>query len=144
MHNSIYKGVKLNARNNPGGRPNKPKSRSKSTPRAKAKSRPKSKPTGVGDILGTLKATTDLGKHLEQAQIWTRWPEMVGQQLCAHCRPQTIKDQQLRVEADSAVWMHKVSYRKWEIVKRINRIAQKELISDIFVVLVADHEKIDD
>jgi predicted nucleic acid-binding Zn ribbon protein len=103
----------------------------------------KNKPVSVGDILQSLAATTKLGKHLEHAQIWEHWEEMVGPQLAAHGRPKTVKDGQLRVEADSSVWMHKFSYKKWAIIKAVNRVAGKELVNDLFVSLIGDDEEID-
>ena len=101
-------------------------------------------PKGVGDILEGMKESTALGRQLDQAAIWRRWPEIVGQELSPHGRPQTIKDNQLRIEVDSAVWMHKFSFHKWAIIKRINRMAGKELVSDIFLVLLEDGREIDD
>jgi len=41
---------------------------------------------------------------------------------------------------DSAVWMNKFSYRKWEIIRRINRQAGIELVSDLFLKLASDEE----
>ena len=99
---------------------------------------------GVGDILAKMKKTTELGKHLEHAEIWEHWPEIVGETVAKHARPRGIKDRELRIEADSAVWMHKINYRKWQILKKINRMAQKELVSDIYIVLLADGESLDD
>lgn len=101
----------------------------------------RSKPEGVGDILAKLKKSTELGKHLEHAEIWEHWPEIVGEVTAQHTRPQGIKDFQLRIEADSAVWMHKANYRKWQILKKINKIAGKELVSDMYIVLLADGEE---
>ena len=98
---------------------------------------------GVGDILAQMKKKTDLGKHLEHAAIWEHWPDIVGEAVAKHARPRNIKDLQLRVEADSAVWMHKINYRKWQILKRINRLAGKELVSDIYIVLLGDGESMD-
>ena len=100
----------------------------------------RSKVEGVGDILAQLKKNTDLGKHLEHAKIWEHWPEIVGETVAQHTRPQGIKDLQLRIEADSAVWMHNLNYRKWQIMKKINRLAGKELVSDMYIVLVPDGE----
>jgi len=89
----------------------------------------------VGEIIETLKKTTKLGENLEQAQIWEHWPEIAGAYLSAHGRPYAVKDGQLRIAADSAVSMHRFSYRKWDIIKRVNRMAGKELIHDVFVLL---------
>ncbi len=118
-------------RSNPSGTP-------KRKPSTYAKKR--NTPEGVGDILSGLIKTTDLGKHLEHAEIWEHWPEIVGDVTAQHTRPQGIRDLQLRIEADSAVWMHKINYRKWQILKKINRLAGKELVSDIYIVLVPDGE----
>ena len=95
---------------------------------------------GVGDILAQMKKKTELGKHLEHAEIWEQWPDIVGEAVAKHARPKSIKDLQLRIEVDSAVWMHKINYRKWQILKRINKLARKELVSDIYIVLLGDGE----
>ncbi len=104
----------------------------------------KSKPIAVGEILRKLKATTALGKHLEHAQIWEHWEEIAGKQLAQHTRPWAVRDGQLRIAAESSVWMNKIAYKKWTIIKRVNHIARKELVSDIFVVLLEDNETIRD
>ena len=95
-------------------------------------------PVGIDAILDTLKKTTPLGLNLEQAQIWEHWPEIVGEELSGHCRPETVRDGQLRISADSAVWMNRLNYQKWEIIRKVNRRAQKELIHDIFLLLLGE------
>jgi hypothetical protein len=37
--------------------------------------------------------------------------------------------------------MHKLNYRKWQIMKKINKIAGKELVSDMYIVLLPDGEE---
>lgn len=98
----------------------------------------KNDPIAVGKILDELKRTTALGLQLDQARIWERWNELAGAHLSAHGQPKTIRDNVLYVEADSPVWMHRYALRKWDILKRINRLAGKELVSDLFVVLRED------
>ncbi len=101
----------------------------------------KSNPTSVGDILKTLSIQTKLGKHLEHAQIWEHWPELAGT-LAPHGRPKSVKDGQLHIEAESAVWMHKFTFNRWALIKAINRFAGKELVHDIFVSLLGDDESL--
>jgi len=95
----------------------------------------------AADILKNLIKTTPLGKVFEQAQIWDNWTEVAGKVLAEHGQPKDVRDQRLRVVVDSAVWMHKYSYCKWEIIRRINRMAGKELISDLFFLLADDAEE---
>ena len=101
------------------------------------------KPSRIDEILRQMARTTPLGQQLEQAEIWEHWEQLVGAQLAAHSRPKQVREKQLRVKVDSTVWMNKFSYRKWQIIKRVNRMARKELVSDIFLVLLADGETLD-
>jgi hypothetical protein len=86
-------------------------------------------PTGIGDVLKTLKKRSRLGVQLEQAR-----------KLCAHGRPRAIKDGRLVVDVDTAVSMHRFAYRKFAIIRRINAMAEKELISDIFFQMAPDED----
>ena len=96
------------------------------------------KPTAVGDILAGMKVHSPLGAQLEQAAIWERWPELAGERLSAHGQPHSITDNRLVIHAESPVWLHKFAFYKWDIVKRVNRMAGRELISDVFVTLAPD------
>lgn len=111
---------------------------------AKRKGRPVeregAKPTGVGDILATMKKTTALGKRLKEARIWEEWPSLAGKRLCTHGHPVAVKDKTLHIEAYSSVWVSKFAYYKWDIIGRVNRMAGQEIITDIFVTLVEDDE----
>lgn len=101
----------------------------------------KDKPAHIADILAEMARTTPLGQNLEQAKIWEHWEELAGKHFAEHCKAHDIKEGVLRVSADSAVWMHKLSYIKWDLLRRINRMARKELVSDIFIMLAADERE---
>jgi len=102
--------------------------------------RKKQTPTGVGEILNTLKRTSELGEKFEQARIWEHWEKIAGKHISAHAQPKTVRDGTLVIEVDSSVWMHRITFRKWSIIGRVNRIARKELVSDIFLELAPDEE----
>ncbi|HQH53398.1 MAG TPA: DUF721 domain-containing protein [Candidatus Hydrogenedentes bacterium] len=98
----------------------------------------KKEPTSIQEVLAQLRQETELGRQLEQAQIWSRWPEIAGTRLMEHGRPHGVRDKVLYIEADSPVWMHRFAYRKWDLIRRINGFAGHELVSDIFLVLSED------
>lgn len=100
----------------------------------------KKEPQGIGEILEAMKASSELGRNLEEAQIWERWPEVAGAQLMHHGRPAGLREGTLFVEVESAVWMHRFSYHKWEIVKRINGLLGHDLVSDLFLGLVSEEK----
>lgn len=105
---------------------------------------PKREPHRVGDILNSLKKTTPLGESLEQASVWSRWEEIAGASLAAHGRPHSMKEGQLRIEVDSPVWMHRYAYQKWRIIKRINQLARRELVHDLYLALLPDGDTLDE
>lgn len=98
----------------------------------------KEEPQKIGDIIEALKSSSELGKQLEQARIWEQWDSLVGKEFCAHATPVSIQDDVLRVELDSAVWMHKFSYSKSDLIARINSILEHISIVDIFITLKID------
>ena len=95
----------------------------------------------AGEILAGLTEKTELGQVLERAQIWERWPELAGAQLAMHGHPVGFRAKHpevLIVAAESPVWMHRFALRKWDLVRRINRMAGRALVSDVFVTHAGD------
>jgi predicted nucleic acid-binding Zn ribbon protein len=92
----------------------------------------------VGEILEGLTRKSKLGAQLDQARIWENWAQIVGPRSAPHCQPETVKKDVLHVVAESAVWMNRISYAKWDIISNINDLVGKELISDLFIRLVPD------
>ncbi len=97
-------------------------------------------PESLKSILGGMIKGSPPGKTLEQARIWEHWPHVAGQELCGHGEPVAVKKGVLRVSVENAAWMQSFAYAKWEIIRRINRLAGRELVSDLFLILREDHE----
>jgi predicted nucleic acid-binding Zn ribbon protein len=95
-------------------------------------------PIQLGEILEALKAHSKLGAHLEHAQIFERWDEMAGPVLAKRSQPMKLRRGVLTVAAVSPVWMHRFSYEKASILKKINKLLTRELIEEIFLTLPAD------
>lgn len=99
-------------------------------------------PESLDDILDALKSSSALGRNLEEARIWERWPDLAGMDFMPHGRPLGVREGTLIVEVDSAVWMHKFAYTKRDLVRKINALLGRELVTDIYLTLTAD-EKLD-
>lgn len=100
----------------------------------------KNKPQSVQEILSELKKKSEIGLQLEYAQIWDEWESLVGVHLARHSHPMTVKEGVLYVHAERSPWMHKLAYEKWNILKRINKLANKELVSDLYIQLEPDSD----
>lgn len=95
---------------------------------------------GVSEILESLKQSSTLGRNLEEAQIWQRWPELAGMDFMAHGRPLGVRDGMLIIEVDSAVWMHKFAYTKRRLMRRINQAIGRDLVTEIYLTLTEDEK----
>lgn len=98
-------------------------------------------PQELSEILKELKATTDLGQRLEEAEIWEHWQEIAGPQIAPHAAPVAIREGTLVIAVDSPVWMHKISYKKTEIIDKSNKFLSKEKVSEIFLALRSDEDE---
>lgn len=98
------------------------------------------KPEGIGDIIETMKTSGTLGKNLQEARIWERWPEIVGPKLMPYGQPLGVRDETLFIQVESAVWMHKFSYQKTQIIQQANKLVGEKLVSEIFLTLDSDHD----
>jgi hypothetical protein len=92
-------------------------------------------PVPIDEVLRYLIKDGGLGEQLEQARIWENWPQLAGDPLWMYGRPVTLRDGTLIVEAASPVWMHKYSFFRRRLIGRINKMAKKRLVTDIFVRL---------
>ena len=88
-------------------------------------------PENIADILTSLKAKSVLGTNLEQAQIWEQWEAIMPAPYHFQSYPLRVKDKVLFIEVLNAVWMHKISYIKPEILEKIHAIVSAEIIEDL-------------
>ena len=97
-------------------------------------------PVELASILSHLRKSGPLGDQLEKAQIWEKWPEIVGEPLWFHGKPARFRRKKLVVEVDSPVWMHNYALLKDDIISHINDLAGKELVADLHLTLAAEEE----
>lgn len=97
-------------------------------------------PQDLSEILESLKATTALGRRLEEAEIWEHWQEIAGPELAPHAAPIGVRDGTLVVEVESSVWMHKFSYHKSKILEKSNNFLSQEKLSELYFALKPEDE----
>lgn len=95
-------------------------------------------PSGIADILASLKRDPKLGKQFELAKIWRHWPEVVGADLAPYGQPLGVRDNTLLVEVASSGWMHRFAAEKWRILHRISGLIGNRLVQEIFLVLTEE------
>ena len=99
-----------------------------------AEKRPKMpRPAAVADLLAKIFQGKPAGKRLKEGNIWLVWETAVGAQIAAQAKPAGFRDGVLTVAVASAPWMQQLSYLKKEIIAKLNKRLDEELVKDIFL-----------
>lgn len=96
-------------------------------------------PENIAEILDSLKSKSVLGVNLEEAKIWEHWDEIMPAPYHSQSYPLRVKDKVLHVEVLNAVWMHKISYKKLEILEKIHGFVSPKIIENVRFVLSKEH-----
>jgi hypothetical protein len=71
----------------------------------------------------------ELGEGIDQ--IWTLWDRIVGKAIADNARPEAIKGTLLLVNVTSSTWIHQLQFLKKDIIEKLNKALEKELVEDI-------------
>jgi predicted nucleic acid-binding Zn ribbon protein len=61
-------------------------------------------PQPLGRLVDALVTEQDWSAHTRVGAVFGRWDALVGPDIAAHCRPQTLSEGELRVVAESTAW----------------------------------------
>ncbi|MBJ21618.1 MAG: DUF721 domain-containing protein [bacterium] len=89
-------------------------------------SRRKGRLESVGSLVGQVLGDLGLDGVALAHRIGSRWEEIVGPQIAAHCRPLGIRGGVLELEVDSPVWSQQLQLRKPELLARLEDDLGKE------------------
>lgn len=65
--------------------------------------------------------------------VFTKWPEIVGDDVAAHSRPASIEGSVLRIVADDAVWASELRWLENEVLERLSTVAGNTRITEVEV-----------
>jgi hypothetical protein len=95
-------------------------------------------PEDIRHILEGLKATSELGRNLREAEIWENWDSIVPSPYNGKSYPLRVKDGVLVIEVETAVFLHKISYLKQEILENIGRNIPLGIVDEIRFTLAEE------
>ena len=77
---------------------------------------------GVSDILGGVRLPKLVKDHLKNHEIWSRWAEIVGDELARVTLPAEIKGKCLEVTVAHQAWAHQLHFLSPSILNKIRLI----------------------
>ena len=87
----------------------------------------------ISDIIKKLTAKSDIKDKLEKLDILDYWHDTIGQNLTKYIINEYVKNDVLFVKLKSSVVRNELTYNKSKIIEKVNSIAGKKVIKDIFL-----------
>lgn len=85
----------------------------------------------VAFILEGLARRLGLETKLLESRLRRQWPDIVGEQVAAHTRPEQIRFKKLLVHVRHSVWLQQLTFLKPALLQKINDAAGEPLVSEL-------------
>jgi hypothetical protein len=72
-----------------------------------------------------------LETKLLESRLRREWPDIVGEQIAAHTRPEQIRFKKLLIHVRHSVWLQQLTFLKPVLLQKINDAAGGSLVSEL-------------
>lgn len=86
-------------------------------------------PQLLGDVLGKLVRDRGWRDPAAKAGLFANWPQIVGPEIAEHCRPVSVAEGELVIEAESATWATQLRLFKQQILARLAANAGPQVVT---------------
>lgn len=94
----------------------------------------KEDPEKLSNILDNLVATRDWKKGIAEGTLFTKWREIVGNEIAEHCEPITLFEGKLTIKAESTSWATQLRLMTPELLKSIRSRSEGALVDELTVI----------
>jgi hypothetical protein len=85
----------------------------------------------IASVLSGVARRHGMETKLFEHKLLKNWPQIAGEPVAAHTRPDQIKFKKLYLVAESSVWIQHLMFLKPELIEKVNAAAGKPLITDV-------------
>ena len=78
-------------------------------------------PQALGNLLGQVARKKGWQRNLTNAGVFARWPEIVGEDIADHCRPESLVNGELVVVAESTAWATQLRLFQRQLYAKLNQ-----------------------
>ena len=84
-----------------------------------------------GSILAVLAPRLGLESKLFEARLRRQWPDIVGEPIATHTRPDQIRFKKLTIFVHNSVWLQQLTFLKPVLLQKVNTMAGESLVTEI-------------
>ena len=77
-------------------------------------------PQMAGAVLAGMLGEMGWQRPLTEARLFTDWAALVGGEIAAHCQPESLRDGELRITAQSTAWATQIRLLSGKLTHRLN------------------------
>ncbi|HQW90829.1 MAG TPA: DUF721 domain-containing protein, partial [Nitrospira sp.] len=82
-------------------------------------------------ILAGVAHRLGLESKMFEARLRRQWPDIVGEPIAAHTRPDQIRFKKLYVLVHNSVWLQQLTFLKPVLLEKVNAMAGQPLVTEI-------------
>ena len=91
----------------------------------------KSQPKLIGGSISAVLQQLGHGKKIKQGEVLDAWSRIVGPQIASVTTAEKMSGGKLFVRVARSTWRNELVFLKKEIVARINKTVEREIVDDI-------------
>jgi len=101
---------------------------------------PENDPQQIAAILDALKVSSPLGRQLDYARIWEEWASIAGTEFADRTQPVNVRNGVLTIAADSSVLIHRLSFERVNLIRKINKKLTTTRVEDLYFTLPTEDQ----
>jgi predicted nucleic acid-binding Zn ribbon protein len=90
-------------------------------------------PQPAGAVLAGMLGEMGWQRPLTEARLFTDWAALVGREIADHCRPESLRDGELRISAQSSAWAAQIRLLSGKLAHRVNAQLGSTLVLRVHV-----------
>ena len=110
------------------------RTKSRKTNNQEADRSKKEDPEKLSNILSDLVTTRDWKKGIAEGTLFTKWREIVGNEIADHCEPITLFEGRLTIKAESTSWATQLRLITPDLLKNIRSRSEGALVDELTVI----------
>ena len=87
----------------------------------------------IGQIIKKITSNNKLSKRLDVLNVLDVWNNIIGKDLEKYIKSTKFVDDKLYVKLRSSIVRNEMSYKKTQLIQRINKKLNKDVIKDIIL-----------
>ena len=87
----------------------------------------------IGEVIKKLIRNNKLSKRLDVLNVLDVWNNIIGKDLEKYIKSTKLVDDKLYVKLRSSIVRNEMSYKKTQLIQRINKKLNKDVIKDIIL-----------